>query len=572
VSGRHAVSGSHTGAGPLRIANASGFYGDRFSAWAEMLGGGPVDVVTGDYLAELTMLILGRDRLADPTLGYAKTFPRQLRDCLAVAVERGVRIVTNAGGLNPAGLADALRTLAAELGLTVHIGYVTGDTVSVPGALTANAYLGAFGIAECLRAGADIVVTGRVTDASLVVGPAIAHFGWGRDDLDALAGATVAGHILECGAHATGGNYSFFTEVPDRARRPGFPIAELAADGSSVITKHPGTGGAVTVDTVTAQLLYEIGAPAYLGPDVVTRFDTVRLAADGPDRVSVSQVRGSAPPPTVKVGVNALGGHRNSMSFVLCGLDIEAKADLARAQLEAAIGPDGLTWRLARTDHTDAGTEEEACATLTVHIQDRDPARAGRRFSQAAVELALASYPGFTLTTVPGDASPYGVFHAEHLPQSEVDHIAVLPDGQRVRIDPPQKTEAPDDSTVDEHVSTVDYSSDGRPTRRVPLGMVVGARSGDKGGDANLGVWARSDAAHDWLRRYLTVDELRRLLPECGPLAVTRYELPQLRAVNFVVHGLLGAGVAASTRFDPQAKALGEWLRSRLVDVPEELL
>src|SRR5258705_5211800 len=262
----------------LRVGNASGFYGDRFTAWQEMLDGGELDVLTGDYLAELTMLILGRDRLADPSKGYAKTFLRQMRDSLALAADRGVKIVTNAGGLNPAGLADALRELSTHLRLSIQIGHVEGDAVTVPGALTANAYLGAFGIAECLRGGADVVVTGRVTDASLVVGPAIAHFGWQRADLDQLAGATVVGHILECGAQATGGNFSFFTELPDSARRPGFPLAELHPARSAAISKHPGTGGAVTVETVTAQLLYEIGGPDYLGPDVVARFDTIQLA------------------------------------------------------------------------------------------------------------------------------------------------------------------------------------------------------------------------------------------------------------------------------------------------------
>jgi hypothetical protein len=561
----------------LRIGCASGFYGDRFDAWREMLTGGPLDVLVGDYLAELTMLILGRDRLADPSKGYAKTFPRQMRQCLALARDHGVRIVTNAGGLNPAGLADELRGLATALGVDVRVAHVEGDAVDLPDALTANAYLGAFGIAECLRRGADVVVTGRVTDASLVVGPAAAHFGWDRGDLDALAGATVAGHILECGAQATGGNFAFFTELPDEGRRPGFPIAEIRADGSSVITKHPGTGGAVTVETVTAQLLYEIGAPEYLGPDVVAHFDTIALSETGPDRIAVTGVRGSPPPETVKVGVNTLGGYRNTMTFVLCGLDIATKAALVRDQLEAAVGPDGLTWRLARTDHPDADTEEAASALLTAHIHDPDPARAGRAFSRAAVELALASYPGCTLTTAPGDGGPYGVFRAEYVPQASVAHVAVLPDGERVLIPPPDRTvpwpASPGLTSEERARREGDASQATGPARakRAPLGTVAGARSGDKGGDANLGVWARSDPGYGWLSGFLTVDELRRLLPECAPLAVDRYELPNLRALNFVIHGLLGEGVAASTRFDPQAKALGEWLRSRLVDVPEEL-
>ena len=283
----------------LRIGNCSGFYGDRFAAMQEMLTGGGLDVLTGDYLAELTMLILARDRARDPSLGYARTFLRQLEQCLGLAVERGVTLVTNAGGLNPAGLAAAIRSLAATLGVPVAVGHVEGDDLRDRAAelglgepLAAHAYLGAFGIASCLTAGAQIVVTGRVTDASLVVGPAIAHFGWTPRDLDPLAGAVVAGHVLECGPQATGGNYAFFTEIAD-LRRPGFPVAELAADGSSVITKQDGTGGAVTVGTVTAQLLYEIDGPRYAGPDVTARFDTIELTQQGVDRVRISGVRAS---------------------------------------------------------------------------------------------------------------------------------------------------------------------------------------------------------------------------------------------------------------------------------------
>ncbi|WP_420877235.1 acyclic terpene utilization AtuA family protein, partial [Streptomyces mutomycini] len=304
---------------PLRIGNASGFYGDRFDAVRDMLTGGPLDVLTGDYLAELTMLILGRSRLKDPKRGYASTFLRQLEENLGLARERGVKIVANAGGLNPAGLADAVREMADRTGVPVRVAHVEGDSRPVPdGYLTANAYLGGGGIAACLRAGADVVVTGRVTDAALVTGPAAAHFGWEHDDLDALAGAVVAGHVLECGTQATGGNYAFFDDHD--VRRPGFPLAEIHADGSCVITKHDGTGGVVDVGTVTAQLLYETSGARYAGPDVTARLDTVRLAQEGPDRVRISGVRGEAPPPTLKVGLNRLGGWRNEVVFVLTGL------------------------------------------------------------------------------------------------------------------------------------------------------------------------------------------------------------------------------------------------------------
>ncbi len=556
---------------PLRIGNASGFYGDRFTAMREMLTDGPLDVLTGDYLAELTMLILGRQRMKDPNGGYARTFLHQLEDCLGLAVERGVRIVSNAGGLNPAGLAEAINDLADRLGINVNVAHVTGDDLlpradelGLSGALTANAYLGGWGIAECLRAGADVVVTGRVTDASLVVGPAAAHFGWSRTDYDALAGATVAGHVIECGAQATGGNYAFFTEIADLARA-GFPIAEISQDGSAVITKHAGTGGAVTVETVTAQLLYEIAAPDYLGPDVTTRFDTIQLTDDGKDRVRISGVRGQAPPSTAKVCVNTLAGFRNSATFVLCGLDIEAKAELARRQLEAEVGADGITWTLARTDHADADTEEAASALLHATIKADDPKRV-KGFSRACVELALASYPGFTLTAPPSDGTPVGVYRPAFVPQSEVPHTAVLADGTTLAIPAPH-------IFADPRSTYPTAAEPARPgaTYRAPLGTVVGARSGDKGGDANLGVWVRTGPGFRWLAAELTTDRLRDLLPETRHLAIDRYELPNLHAVNFVIHGLLGEGVAASTRFDPQAKALGEWLRSRVVDIPEAL-
>ncbi|MFJ9035141.1 acyclic terpene utilization AtuA family protein [Streptomyces sp. NPDC102406] len=566
---------------PLRIGNASGFYGDRFTAMREMLSDGPLDVLTGDYLAELTMLILGRDRLKDPGRGYARTFLRQMEECLGLAVEHGTKIVTNAGGLNPAGLADAVRELGGRLGIPVRVAHVEGDdllgTGRFPGALTAHAYLGGAGIAACLDAGADIVVTGRVTDAALVSGPAAWHFGWaheGQDAYDRLAGAVVAGHVLECGTQATGGNYSQFTQHTDRTARPGFPLAEIHEDGSAVIGKHPGTGGLVDIGTVTAQLLYETGGARYAGPDVTVRLDTVRLTQDGPDRVRVHGVRGEAPPPTLKVGLNRLGGFRNEVVFVLTGLDIEAKAALVRQQMEEALSaaktrPGEVRWELARTDRTDADTEETASALLRLVVRDQDQDAVGRALSGAAVELALGSYPGFHVTAPPGKGSPYGVFEAAYVPRGDVPHTAALPDGERRPVPPhtgPTRALAPVDAPEPPPPPPAGT------TRRAPLGRVTGARSGDKGGDANIGVWAITDAAWPWLVHTLTVDRLRALLPETARLPVTRHVLPNLRALNFTVEGLLGEGVAAQARFDPQAKGLGEWLRSRHLDIPEALL
>ncbi|AKL66647.1 exopolyphosphatase [Streptomyces sp. Mg1] len=561
---------------PLIIGNASGFYGDRAAALREMLTGGPLDVLTGDYLAELTMLILGRDRLKNPGLGYAKTFPRQLEECLGLAHERGVRIVTNAGGLNPAGLADAVRALAAKLGIPASVAHVEGDDLMPyeDGALTANAYLGGAGITACLRAGADIVVTGRVTDAALVSGPAAWWFDWAPDDWDRLAGAVVAGHVLECGTQATGGNYSFFTRHDVRA--PGFPLAEVCEDGSSVVTKHPGTGGVVSVGTVTAQLLYETQGVRYLGPDVTARLDTVRLLSVGADRVGISGVRGEAPPGTLKVGVTRIGGWRNEVVFVLTGLDIEAKEELVRAQLADALRDVAeVDWTLARTDHEDAATQETSSALLRLVVRDPSPDPVGRSLTAAAIELALASYPGFHVTAAPGPAQPYGVFTSAEVPAASVPHTAVLPNGTRLPVPPaiavPPALVAPQPSPAPPPPPAVPPGPTG-PTRRGPLGALVGARSGDKGGDANVGVWVESDAAWAWLHATLTVDTFQALLPETAGLPVARHVLPHLRALNFTVPGLLGDGVASGHRFDPQAKALGEWLRARHTDIPVALL
>jgi hypothetical protein len=570
----------------IRIGNCSGFYGDRLSAMREMLEGGQagqgLDVLTGDYLAELTMLILGRDQLKDPTLGYARTFVRQVEDCLGLALERGVKLVSNAGGLNPAGLVAKLQEIAAAQGLSPAIARVDGDDVRslrFEGALTANAYLGAFGIADALSAGADIVVTGRVTDASLVVGPAVAHFGWEPTAYDALAGAVVAGHVLECGAQATGGNFSGFRQMLSTgstsvgAQPLGFPLAEVHEDGSSVITKHAGTGGLVTVDSVTAQLMYEVQSTRYLGPDVTAHLDTIRLAGDGPDRVRISSVEGSAPPEQLKVGVNELGGHRNSVELVLTGLELEAKAAWVRAQLEPRLTASSVTWTLGPMPAPDADTEEGASTLLRCTVQDASPEPVGRAFSSATVELALASYPCFTMTAPPGPGTPYGVYRAEYVDRGAVRHTVTYPDGHAVVIpDPPARG----DNSVDE-LRPPAYEPRGVTVRR-PLGTFVHARSGDKGGDANLGLWVAHDGheSYDdrvaWLLGRVTRAFVGDLLPETAPLPIEVFALPGLGGVNVVIHELLGRGVAASTRFDPQAKGLGEWARSRLVDIPEELV
>jgi hypothetical protein len=583
-------------ADPIRIANASGFYGDRFGAMAEQIRGGEIDVVTGDYLAELTMLILWKGKQRNPDTGYAVTFLEQMRTLLTDVEERGIKVVTNAGGLNPAGLARELRELVTILGADLSIAHIEGDDLlpSLSGLmenglelrnldtgqsfsalgtkpLTANAYLGAWGIVEALNRGADIVVTGRVADAALVVAPAAWHHGWKLDDWDRLAGAVAAGHVLECGAQATGGNFSFFTEIPDLTH-PGFPIAEVSEDGSSVITKHDGTGGAVTVDTVTAQILYEIDEPAYRTPDVVALFDTIELAEIGSDRVRISGVKGLPAPRDLKVAINYLGGYRNSMTLVIVGLDVQAKAALVEQAIRSELGrdrlPNVLEFSLAQTGDANSDVNAESASTLTITAMDGDATKVGRSFSGAVVELALASYPGFFATAPPSGETPYGVYWPALVPRGDVRHEVVLGDGSRISIPDP---ETGDVALYRETSRRIAEATDG-PVRSVPLGTIFGARSGDKGGNANVGLWARSDEAYEWLVREMTTAKLKELLPETSLLTINRYELPNISGVNFVVNGLLGAGVASSTRFDPQAKSLGEWLRSRTVEIPTNLL
>jgi hypothetical protein len=463
---------------PIRIANCSGFFGDRMSAAREMVEDGPIDVLTGDWLAELTMLILARQRMKHGS-GYARTFLTQIEEVLGTCSDRGIRVVSNAGGLDPEGLGTALRELATTLGLSLRIGVVSGDDIaprvrdlvsageefvnldtgealaaSGIRPLTANAYIGGEPITAALRAGADIVVTGRITDAALVIGPAAFHHGWDyaaarsgdQATLDALAGALVAGHVIECGAQATGGNYAFFTAVPG-LEHPGLPIAEVASDGSTVITKHDGTGGMVTVGTVTAQLLYEVGGPEYLNPDVTARFDSIRLEQVGRDRVLISGTVGQAPPERLKVAMNYLGGFRNSLALVITGMEVEAKADLVLrtitgvdlaqaaslepADLAAASTLDvrELSVELEASSIADPATASQAQSFLRITVKDDDADKVGKPFTERVIEATLSSYPGLFPTTPPAAASPYGVYWPTTVGRDAVD-VDVRVDGE----------------------------------------------------------------------------------------------------------------------------------------------
>jgi len=584
---------------PVRIANCSGFYGDRLSGAREMVEGGPIDVLTGDWLAELTMLILARARASRPRGGFARTFVSQMEQVMGTCLDRGIRVVSNAGGLDPDGCAEAVAEVADRLGLSPTIAHVSGDDLLPRAAelaavgslapfdpagdlgdvgryLSANAYLGCWGIVDALERGADIVITGRVTDAAVTCGPAAWHHGWSRTDLDALAGAVVAGHVIECSGQATGGNYSFFTEVPGMAR-VGFPWAEVAADGSSVIGKHDGTGGQVSVGTVTSQLLYEIGGPRYLGPDVTARFDTIALEQVADDRVRISGVRGEPPPDTLKVSMNELGGYRNQVAVALTGLDIDAKAAAISAAFWDACphSPEdfaSVTERVERTEHADPSSNDAATATWRVVVKDPDERKVGRAFAGAMVETALSSIPGlYGQGGGPGAGAPYGVYRPALVPADLVPaYVTVGGETREVSSTFPAPAAAP--ARPIEPVPGPSQPAPDGSTTRAPLGSILGTRSGDKGGDANLGCFVRTDEAWPWLESFLTVDRLRELLPETTDLPVERHTFPGLRALNFVVRGLLQEGVAASTRNDAQAKSLGEWLRARVVDVPEALL
>ncbi len=577
------------------IANCSGYFGDRLSAAREMVQGGPIDFLTGDYLAELTMAILFGHKMKKPDTGYVPTFLKQMEQVMGECLDRGIRVVSNAGGLNPRGMTLELKKIADTLGLHPRIACIEGDDlmprlselqekgeafihldkgISLKDAgvmpISANAYLGGWGVAEALARGADIVVGGRLADASVVMGPAAWWFDWKRQDWDRLAGAAVAGHIVECGAQATGGNYSFIDEVPSYIK-VGYPIAEVFEDGSCVITKHPGTGGLVSVDTVKAQLLYEVRGPSYLTPDVVARFDTIEISQEGPDRTKISGVKGEPPPETTKVCINNAGNYRNSMTIILTGLDIEKKAKIFEEALFDSLGGRGSyaveNVQLIRSDKEDPKSNEEAFAYLRVSVMDPDAKKVGL-FSTKIVELGLANIPGFTATAPPTKGGP-AITHWPTLISTKHIQQKVTLDEQEVIVD----SVLPDPAAPVPEAKKMSIPPVPKGKRvRMPLGRVFATRSGDKGGNANLGVWAKTPEAYAFLREFLTVEKLKELLVDMQPFEMERYEFPNLLAVNFYIKGVLGEGAAASLRSDPQAKTLGEYLRAKIIKMPEAIV
>ena len=583
----------------IRIANCSGYYGDKLSAARDLVEGGPIDVLTGDYLAELTMGILYSQRLKrGEDKGFVGTFLKQYKDIAKICQSKGIKIVVNAGGLNPQSMATQLNAINEELSIDLKVAYIDGDDISSDiksfqdqgeefihidknqplkssncQILTANIYLGAWGIVKALDLGADVVICPRVTDASLVIGPAAWKFKWKRNDYHKLAGALAAGHIIECGAQTTGGNYAFFEEV-ETFKDIGYPIAEVYEDGSFIVTKHQNTGGMISKGTVTAQLLYEISSPDYINPDVIGHFDSLVLEDLGKDRVLVSGCTGEAPNDSHKVCINLAGGYRNGMELILTGLDIEKKAETFVTALFDLLGGkeqfDDVTIDLHRTDKIDPMTHEEAMAILRIDLKSKDPKLVGRLFTAKIIELALANYPGFFSKTPPGPGTPFirywpALIDSKHVYEkihfSGEEHII-----RPTCIDYPGQTTKR--NAVNIEIEKASYDE----LEYIPLGRIIGARSGDKGGCANLGIWTKTNEAYSFIYHYLTVKQLRKLLPDLNDYEIERYDFPNIKSLNFYIKGILEDGASSNTKVDALAKSLGEYLRAKYVNVPKQLL
>ena len=582
----------------IKIANCSGYYGDKLSAAKELVDGGPIDVLTGDYLAELTMAILyGQKIQRGEDKGYVGTFLKQIKDVAASCKEKNIKIVSNAGGLNPRSMAHEIEQILNDLSIDLKVAYIDGDDLmprmselqengesfiniekeialdeSGCDPLTANAYLGAWGIKEALDNNADIVVCPRVTDAAVVIGPAAWKFNWQRNDYDSLAGALAAGHIIECGCQATGGNYAFFKEIKS-FDNVGYPIAEIQKDGSFYITKHPGTGGLVSKGTVTAQLLYEISSPAYINPDVVAHFDTLKIKDIEKDRVYVSGCRGSSPPKDHKVCINLSSGFRNGMEIILTGLDIEEKAKVFTNTLFNSVGGkeqfDEVSIKLHRTDKHDAKTNEEAMASLAISVKSKDPDLVGRLFSAKIIELALSNIPGFFAQGGVKSSGPVIKYWPALINSKYIKEIVHI-DGKNIEVIPTSQLSLEDIYYQKEPIKI--EKIDIKDEKEIYFGEIFGTRSGDKGGCANLGVWAKNSQTFSFLYNFLTIDRLKDLLPDLREFKIERYELSNIKSLNFYIYDILQDGVSSNDRKDGQAKSLGEYLRAKKIKVPQSII
>ena len=582
----------------IKIANCSGFYGDKLSAAKDLVDGGPIDVLTGDYLAELTMAILfGQKMQRGEDKGYVGTFLKQINQIAKSCKEKNIKIVSNAGGLNPKSMAIEIEKILKEQSIDMKVAYIDGDDLmptisklkksgeefknidkgkkldeSGYSPLTANAYLGAWGIKEALDKGADIVVCPRVTDAAVVIGPAAWKFNWKRDNYDALAGALAAGHIIECGCQATGGNYAFFKEV-ESFDNVGYPIAEIYEDGSFYVTKHPDTGGLVSTGTVTAQLLYEINSPAYVNPDVIAHFDTLKIEEVEKDKVYVSGCRGSSPPNKHKVCINLAGGFRNGMEIILTGLDIEDKAKVFTDALFNSVGGrkqfDEVSIQLHRTDKENPNSNEEAMASLLVSVKSKDQNLVGRLFSAKIIELALANIPGFFAQGGVKSSGPVIIYWPALVDSKHIKE-KVHVDGEEIEVIPTSQLELEEIYYQKEPIKIKKIKKEDE--KEIYFGEIYGTRSGDKGGCANLGVWAKNANSFAFLHDFLTVKKLKELLPDLNQYKIERFELANINSLNFYIHDILQDGVSSNDKKDGQAKSLGEYLRAKKVKVPQSII
>ena len=582
----------------IKIANCSGFYGDKLSAAKDLVDGGPIDVLTGDYLAELTMAILfGQKMQRGEDKGYVGTFLKQINQIAKSCKEKNIKIVSNAGGLNPKSMAIEIEKILKEQSIDMKVAYIDGDDLmptisnlkksgeefknidkgkkldeSGYSPLTANAYLGAWGIKEALDKGADIVVCPRVTDAAVVIGPAAWKFNWKRDNYDALAGALAAGHIIECGCQATGGNYAFFKEV-ESFDNVGYPIAEIYDDGSFYVTKHPDTGGLVSTGTVTAQLLYEINSPAYVNPDVIAHFDTLKIEEVEKDKVFVSGCRGSSPPDKHKVCINLAGGFRNGMEIILTGLDIEDKAKVFTDALFNSVGGrkqfDDVSIQLHRTDKENPNSNEEAMASLLVSVKSKDQNLVGRLFSAKIIELALANIPGFFAQGGVKSSGPVIIYWPALVDSKHIKEKVHI-DGEEIEVIPTSQLELEEIYYQKEPIKIKKIKKEDE--KEIYFGEIYGTRSGDKGGCANLGVWAKNANSFAFLHDFLTVKKLKELLPDLNQYKIERFELANINSLNFYIHDILQDGVSSNDKKDGQAKSLGEYLRAKKVKVPQSII
>jgi hypothetical protein len=589
---------------PLRIGGASGFWGDSSLGAPQLVNSGLIDVLVFDYLAETTMAILAAAQRKNPEAGFATDFVDPvMRQVLPEVVKRGIKVITNAGGIHPQACARALTKVADELGLQVRIAVVEGDDVraalpalreAAGGALTdlvggqavpanllsANAYLGAEPIARALAAGADIVITGRSVDSAVTLGALIHHFGWGMDAFDRLAGASLAGHIIECGCQATGGLFTDWDTVPDWAHI-GYPIVEVAEDGSFTVTKVPGTGGLASPATVGEQLLYEIGDPgAYLLPDVTCDFRHVTMVQDGEHRVRVAGVRGSAPPETLKVSATTLVGWRCDGMTVIVGIDAIAKArrtgeSLVERTREMILARGWGDFSATRVEVIGTETLYGPRATaaqlreVIVRVAVRHPRKeALELFTREKAAPGTSWSPG---TTGPGggrgSVSPHIVPCAFLIPRTAVQPVVKLGD-QTIPV--PMAATARPPATATPLPDPAAWAQPAGPTQTVPLVRLAWGRSGDKGDISNIGLIARRPEWLPLLWAQVTPERVKDWFAHMVKGRVDRHHLPGLQAMNLVMHQALDGGGPASTRLDPLGKGMAQMLLEMPITVPAD--